>query len=326
MPSSDPVRHANSGTEPRRADEHAVRSMYERAPYPDLGARLKDARAALAPVTKRVTNPKNLRFIDVGCGTGHFLVSAKKCFPSWQCYGLDLSDASLGVAQRLADLHGVSVTLARGSYLDPLPFDAKQFDVISAQGTIHHSADPVMALQRLAGVLAEDGCLLMHLYGWRLDRRKFEIKEILNLFEPDLFKHEARFTLYRQLMRHEKRRPLQRLASLSLLDAYRALKRALRNFARRRKGLSWSLPWTDEYKEPSAPWIDHFCHPCERAYEVPDVRKLIAQSGLELVEMLGQGRPEMRHIPPEWRNDFEKLGEWESYRLVRTLPVFRVSG
>ena len=46
------------------------------------------------------------------------------------CSGLDLSQASLDVASELAKLHGASVTLKRGSYLDPLPFEA-QFDVIA---------------------------------------------------------------------------------------------------------------------------------------------------------------------------------------------------
>lgn len=292
----------------RATDEGAVRKMYEHAPYPDLGADLKDANRQFAPVAARFGDRAGrLSFLDVGCGTGHLLVGAAKAFPGWACHGIDLSEASLGVARQLADRHGVSVTLARGSYLDPLPFETKVFDLISAQGTIHHSADPVGALRQLRTVLTDDGFLSMHLYGWRLDRRKFEIKEMLSIFEPDLFDHGARFELYRQLMRHERRWTLRRLASVAPIDIYVGLKRALRNARRRRRGQSWSPPWTDDYREINAPWIDHFCHPCERAYEVPEVEELVTQSGFEVVEMRTQGRRDDRWLPPEWRARFERL-------------------
>lgn len=320
MAYSNSVQDHSATTGGRAADEGAVRRMYEIAPYPDLGADLKDAKRHFAPVAARFgERADRLTFLDVGCGTGHLLVGAAKAFPGWACHGIDLSDASLDVARRLAERHGVAVTLARGSYLDPLPFETGTFDLISAQGTIHHCADPVAALQQLRTALADDGLLSMHLYGLRLDRRKFEIKEMLSIFEPDLFNHGRRFELYRQLMRHERRWTLRRLAEVSPLDVYVGLKRALRNARRRRRGQSWSPPWSDDYREINAPWIDHFCHPCERAYEVPDVEALVTESGFELVEMRAQGRVDHRWLPPEWRAPFETLAPWQRHRLMELL-------
>ncbi len=314
------------GAEGRQADEGAVRRMYEHAPYPDLGANLKDAASFFAPVVARYgARADRLSFIDVGCGTGHLLVGAAKAFPGWTCHGVDLSQASLDVARQLADKHGATVELARASYLDPLPFETKTFDLISAQGTIHHAADPAGALGRLREVLADDGYLSMHLYGWRLDRGKFEVKEMLSILEPDLFAHDTRFKRYRELMAYRNRWTLRRLAAISPLDIYVGLKTALRNARRRRRGQSWSPPWTDDYTKVDAPWIDHFCHPCERAYEVPDVERLVRDSGFEVVEMRTQGRPDERWLPPEWRAQFRSLDPWQQYRLMELLSPSETS-
>ena len=309
----------------RQKDESAVRGMYELQPYPDLGADLKDARVAFAAVLKRLGTDKPLRFLDVGCGTGHLLIGAAMAFPQWRCHGIDLSDASLAIARQLADKHNVSVDIRRGSYLDPLPFDTDQFDLISAQGTIHHSADPVAAMRELRKALSDDGLMSMHMYGWRLDQRKFEIKEMLSIFEPDLGNYGRRFELYQQLMRHEQRWTLRRLLSYSPLDVYAGIKHKLRDWRRRRRNISWSPPWTARYREVDAPWVDHFCHPVERAYEVPDLGELIRESGFEVVEMLRQGREAPTHLPPEWREPFVHLDPWQRYRLMELLSPSEMS-
>ncbi len=309
----------------RAADEAAVRRLYEGQPYPDLGAALKDARAQLEPLLRHLGRRHGLTYLEAGCGTGHLLVGVAKAYPDWRCHGIDLSAASLDVAGRLAARHGVEVTLARGSYLDPLPFEIEAFDIISAQGTIHHTADPAAALSALGRALAGDGRLSLHLYGLRLDRRKFDIKEMLSILEPDLSSHVRRFELYRQLTDFERRWTLRRLASISPLDAYVAVKRAWTDRRRRRRGVSWSPPWTADYREIDAPWVDHFCHPCERAYEVPDVRELLEAAGFVVEEMQGQGRHDARWLPPAWRDAYDRLDAWHRYRLMELLNPYPLS-
>ena len=325
MAYSSSAHDQNQTADARTADESAVRGMYELSPYPDLGADLKDARAAFAPALHHLGPDRPIRFLDVGCGTGHLLVGAAKAFPHWQCHGIDLSEASLAVAGQLAEKHGVTVDIRRGSYLDPLPFETKEFDLISAQGTIHHSADPLAAMRQIRSVLADDGLMSMHMYGWRLDQGKFEVKEMLSFFEPDLSNYDRRFELYQQLMRHRRRWTLRRLLSYSPLDIYAGLKHKLRDWRRRRRNISWSPPWTARYERVDAPWVDHFCHPVERAYEVPDLGKLVRDSGFEVVEMLRQGRETPDLLPPEWRESYGALEPWQRYRLMELLSPSEMS-
>ena len=68
-----------------------------------------------------------------------------------------------------------------------------------------------------------------------------------------------------------------------------------------------------------APWIDHFCHPCERAYEVPDVRELVEAGGFRVVYNLRQGIEHPQLIPPEWWSRYNRLSDWEKWRMSELL-------
>lgn len=300
------------------ADETAVRRMYEQAPYPGLGAGLKDLSLYINPIAGDLKNRKQIRFLDAGCGTGHVLVGVAKQYPAWECYGIDMSQASLDVAAELTKLHGATVTLKRGSYLEALPFEG-EFDIIAAMGTIHHAADPVAALQNLRKYLKDDGYLLMHLYGMRLDQAKFDMKEMLSIFEPVLANVDRRFFFYDALMRHRRRHWLRQFMQLSIIDVVMAVKTGARNLLRRSRGTVWSPPFNDRFTSPTAPWIDHFCHPCERAYEVPDVVALLRASGFEVYRMLGQGREYPQLLPPEWSSSYDQLSTEAKWRLSELL-------
>ena len=309
------------GEQGRTEDETAVRSMYEFAPYPDLGADLKDNLFLyLNPIKDDLARRQTVRFLDAGCGTGHHIVGVARQHPDWDCHGIDLSNASLDIAKQLAAKHGVNVHFHRGSYLDPMPFDEK-FDIILAMGTIHHCAEPVEGMKNLKKYLKPDGYLLLHLYGLRGDREKFDIKEALSILEPDLQNYARRFSYYSALMNHRKRNWLKRLALTTPADVWGLIRTGWRNFRRRQRNVSWSPPFTATYNELSAPWVDHFCHPCERAYELPEVRALIEACGFTVTHMLKQGKERPKLIPPEWRSRYEQLSDWEKWRLSELLAL-----
>jgi hypothetical protein len=106
---------------------------------------------------------------------------------------------------------------------------------------------------------------------------------------------------------------------MPLIDLYAAARVALRNLFRRTRGEVWSPPFTARYDSPTAPWIDHFCHPCERAYEVPEIVELVGESGFEIVRNLGQGREFPALVPSEWRPDYDALPAAAKMRLSELL-------
>ncbi len=300
-------------------DTGAVKTMYEYAPYPDLGANLKDPSDYIKHIQGEMAGRKNICFLEAGCGTGHHLVGTAKRYPDWKCSGIDLSSASLEIARQLAANHSVNVDVHQGSYLDKLPFEEKSFDVISAMGTIHHCSDPVGAINNLAKYMKDDGWMFMHMYGMRCDQKKFDIKEMLSIFEPDLTKYEKRFSFYNAYIKHQKKDWVRYLANLSMMDVYHIIKKKIYDWKRKKAGITWSPAFTEKFDEPNSPWIDHFCHPCERAYEVRDLQDTIEKSDLEVVFMLGQGREDFRFMPPEWMLEYQRLSPWDKWRLNELL-------
>jgi SAM-dependent methyltransferase len=304
------------------AGQERVRRFYRAAPYPDLGAKPKNPEPWLGPVRDmlgpaRLAGP--LRYLDAGCGTGHVAVGVAVRNPGWVCHGIDLSDASVAIARQLAERNGARVRFRQGSYAEPLPFDAP-FDLITAFGTVHHTEDPPAALRNLLGHLSGDGVLVLHLYGKELDRGKFEIREVLDILEPDIGNVERRFARYTDLMRERRKGLVDRLLDLSPRVALRAVRNVIRD-ARRRRRESWSPAWWEHYDAPTAPWIDHFCHPLERTYNVRDVEALARESGLEVIAMLNQGREDLTHLPAGWQADYARLGQWDRRRLMELLDV-----
>ena len=183
---------ANNFNDSKDLDEMSVKRFYERVPYPDLGANLKDPEW-LHLLEKVRELPKNVRYWDVGSGTGHMIVGLGKMKPNWECVGIDLSEPSLVIAHKLKEKHHVqNIQLVQGSYLDDLSH-LGQFDIIGCHGTIHHCADPAAALNNLSSLLMPDGLMYVHLYGWRCDQKKFDIKEMLNIMKSDLSHFEERF-------------------------------------------------------------------------------------------------------------------------------------
>ena len=312
----------NTGTNRgQSAGEADVRNFYEAAPYPDLGAKPKKPESWLRPVLAHLAVPatRPLRYLDAGCGTGHSVVGVALAHPNWEVSAIDLSGPSLAIARDLAAMHGATVEFRQGSYLDPLPFE-DAFDLIGSFGSVHHTPDPPSAVRNLLGALAPDGIFVMHLYGKDLDRGKFVIREALDILEPDITNVERRFALYRELV--DKRRPslATRLLDLSPRVVLRGLRDLLRD-TRRARGESWSPSWRVDYREPSSPWIDHFCHPLEKAYNVRDVEALAKAAGLEVLAMLNQGREDLARLPLAWRPRYEALDRWDRWRLMELFDI-----
>jgi 2-polyprenyl-3-methyl-5-hydroxy-6-metoxy-1,4-benzoquinol methylase len=102
--------------------------------------------------------------LDAGCGTG--VCSLALAERARRVLAFDLSGGSLRTAHRLAEGAGAKrVAFAQGSLLQ-LPFRDAAFDLVWSWGVVHHTADPVRALDELARVLRPGGTLVLALY-WR---------------------------------------------------------------------------------------------------------------------------------------------------------------
>lgn len=149
----------------------AVRSQYERHPYPRWVA-LPRARPIPAeqylhaqfPLARPTPLPHAPEVLVAGCGTGLHALNAAQRFPDGRILAIDLSRASLAYAARRTREAGVqAITYAQADLLELGRLD-RTYDVIESVGVLHHLADPFEGARALAGLLRPGGVMKLGLY------------------------------------------------------------------------------------------------------------------------------------------------------------------
>jgi 2-polyprenyl-6-hydroxyphenyl methylase/3-demethylubiquinone-9 3-methyltransferase len=131
------------------------------------------------------------RALDGGCGTG--VCSLALAELADEVVAFDLSSGSLRTAEELAGRLGkANIRFQQGSLLD-IPLPSEYFDLVFSWGVIHHTVDPVRALDELVRVLRPGGTLVLAVY----------------LKTPLTFVHEAIRAVCLRIPR-SKRRPILR--------------------------------------------------------------------------------------------------------------------
>jgi SAM-dependent methyltransferase len=142
-----------------------VRRLYETYPYP-YGAEHTDPDLLLVYVLRGLfyLEPlKGWRILDAGCGTGHKLTGLAITYTGAQFTGVDLSSASVSIAQSLQQRFGLTnMQVTQGDILRLAP--EPKYDLVLTLGVIHHLENPQQGLLKLAGALAPDGILSVWLY------------------------------------------------------------------------------------------------------------------------------------------------------------------
>jgi ubiquinone/menaquinone biosynthesis C-methylase UbiE len=75
--------------------------------------------------------------LDIGCGTGTFVVLIKRLHPNVEVVGLDPDSKALARATRKAERDGVSIRFDQG-FADRLPYPDASFDRVFSSFMFHH--------------------------------------------------------------------------------------------------------------------------------------------------------------------------------------------
>ena len=99
------------------------------------------------------------RLLDVGCGGGFAMLLAARRGATVS--GIDATPALLDIARERVP--GASLAIA--DLEDPLPFDAGEFDVVTAFNSVQYAADPVAALKNMSHVTKPGGLISVVVWG-----------------------------------------------------------------------------------------------------------------------------------------------------------------
>ncbi len=138
----------------------AVQNQYEDNPYP----RWSDTAAAPA------TQVRPFEALVAGCGTGRQSVELAQRHPTARILAIDLSLTSLSYALRKTrELGLTNITYAQADIM-ALGTIGRRFDLIEANGVLHHLADPWAGWRVLLSLLRPGGEMRIGLYSERARR------------------------------------------------------------------------------------------------------------------------------------------------------------
>lgn len=145
-----------------------VREFYERTPFPNYDT--FDSIAALIQKSKRgrfarlldEQIPLGAKVLEMGCGTGqlsNFLGIAQR-----QVFGADMCLHSLRLAETFRERNELSrVGFYQMNLFRPI-FKEETFDLVIANGVLHHTSDPFGAFKSIAPLVKKGGYILVGLY------------------------------------------------------------------------------------------------------------------------------------------------------------------
>jgi len=129
------------------------------------------------------------RILDVGCGDGQLLRTAKD--EGWDALGIDLSESAI----RLCRSQGLDAS--RTDFFDPA-LDARRFDVIVMSELLEHVPSPQQFLQRAEELLDHGGVLYLTTPNFGSLARRM-LQETWSIIHPEHIGYFERSTLRRML-------------------------------------------------------------------------------------------------------------------------------
>lgn len=135
--------------------------------------------------------PPSLTVADIGCGTGHFLLTLARLVN--RAIGVDNSKKMLSLAEKNAKHEGLANVELRFGDMGELPFNDNEVDAAFAGLVLHHAPDPARAIAEMARVIKPGGSLAIidlqrHSEEWMRDELAhqwlgFERDDIARWFE-----------------------------------------------------------------------------------------------------------------------------------------------
>jgi ubiquinone/menaquinone biosynthesis C-methylase UbiE len=140
-------------------------------------------RNAQRQVISRLEAKEDIRFLDIGCGTGWAVGQVAKLVDGQgQFYGVDLSTKMVEKAQEnFSDMNNFHFLQANA---ESIPLDADSFDRIICTNSFHHYLHPDLALREMHRLLKIGGKLFI--LDPTADTWVIKIADkIIKLFEPE---------------------------------------------------------------------------------------------------------------------------------------------
>jgi len=249
--------------------------LYTELPYPADGiVRTVHARIIREGVTQHAPHllERQMRIVDVGCGTGEQTLGLEKLFPGADIIGVDINPPSLALAQKLAQrvqskVHFVEADICQNLSEKLHDLAPGPFDLVSSMGVIHHLKDPRVGFRAVRQLVGPKGLFSGCVYSSYGRREDVAIKSLLDEIIRDKFDWKARYDAMRQL----------RIANVNSL---------LEHIKRFRQRLRFGPPISIREllqvafkRDLMVHDSDTYSNPCEHFYRFGELRSQVTEAG-----------------------------------------------
>lgn len=234
--------------------------------------------------------------LDAGCGTGvgtEYLVHLN---PGAQVTGIDLSAGAVAVARERCQRSGADRAQFHQLSLFDIDHLPGEFDLINCVGVLHHTADPIRGIQKLATRLAPGG--IMHIF----------VYAALGRWEIQLMQQAIALLQGNQRGDYRDGVKVGRQIFAALPENNRLVKREQER---------WALE-----NQRDENFADMYVHPQEIDYTIDTLFELIDASGLEFIGFSNPQNWQLEPLlgkEPELMQRASELGDRDRYRLIELL-------
>lgn len=173
---------ANDWTPGTKDVTDTVKSFYEQTPFPNydefdsIAALMSKSRKGLFARLLDEQVPLRARVLEVGCGTGqlsNFLGIAQR-----EVFGADMCVNSLSLAEEFRRKNGLgNVSFYQMNLFRPV-FRPATFDLVIANGVLHHTSDPFGGFKSIATLVKPGGYIIVGLYN-KYGRLMTDLRRVL---------------------------------------------------------------------------------------------------------------------------------------------------
>ena len=131
-------------------------------PFYDIVAKILGVNRARRALLDHAKLKLGDRALEIGCGTGSFLLMLKRRFPGVEFTGLDPDPKALARAKKKAERAGLPFRFDQG-FADSLPYHSAGFDAVFSSFMFHHleAANRETTLREVRRVLKPGGSLYL---------------------------------------------------------------------------------------------------------------------------------------------------------------------
>lgn len=268
-----------------------LRQLFDDAPYPRVPLEqtpredwemlfIHSLTTAFYLRDRRVVLPQGKVILDAGCGSGYKALMLAVANPGARIVGVDLSEASVDLARKRLEHHGLTNVEFHAMAIEELPRLGQTFDYINCDETLYLLPDPLLGLQVMPSVLKPDGILRINLHNTHQRQPYYCAQELFGLMGLMDAPVEMRIPM--------------------TIEAMQALKPNV---------LLRATTWNETYERDESALLANHLLDGDKGFTIPKMFELLDAAGLDLIRMVNWSHWEFTDLFQQPEQVAELLGE-----------------